>query len=127
MTCPRPSERPSRPIETPDAWPETTTWKASNSFFAAASVALTGALAGAVVDGRIFIEAGATQTCAAEAVPAARATATASAIEENFFIDAAPWLAAFRNDRCFLVSVGQRSGLVSSSTAVQEIRALSCV
>src|SRR3954468_23375971 len=71
MAWPLPSLRPSRLIETPDACPVTTTWKASNSFFAAASFAAAAAPAGGCAEGRIFCAAGATQTWAADAEPAA--------------------------------------------------------
>src|SRR3954466_3415630 len=71
MVWPLPSSRPDRLIETPAAWPVTTTWKASNSFFAAAILATAAAPAGACAEGRIFWAAGATQTWAADADPAA--------------------------------------------------------
>src|SRR5258708_11885826 len=67
MVCPWPSLSPSRPMLTPDAAPGTTTWTDSNSFWAAAIFAVVGAFAGACAAGRIFWDAGATQTWAAEA------------------------------------------------------------
>src|SRR5258708_29121196 len=67
MVCPWPSLSPSRPMLTPDAAPGTTTWTDSNSLWAAAIFAVVGAFAGACAAGRIFWDAGATQTWAAEA------------------------------------------------------------
>src|ERR1700737_3482058 len=71
MVWPAPSVSDSRFIDTALAWPVTTTWKASNSFFAAAIFAAAVAPAGACALGRIFCAAGATQTWAADAEPAA--------------------------------------------------------
>src|SRR2546423_14799333 len=74
------------------AWPVITTWKASNSFFAAAIFAAAVAPAGGCALGRIFCAAGATQTWAADAEPAAsKATNRGSDFTEP------PWLAASRN------------------------------
>src|SRR6266478_5684390 len=93
MLWPAPSLRFSRIIETELAWPVTTTWKASNSFFAAAIFAAAVAPAGACAPGRIFCAAGATQTWAADAEPAAsKATNRGSD-----FTAEPPWLAASRN------------------------------
>src|SRR5438105_8386701 len=93
MVCPAPSLSASMLIDTPSAWPVTTTWNASNSFFAAAIIAAAGAPAGGVALGRIFCAAGATQTWAADAEPAAsRATNRGSD-----FTAEPPWLAASRN------------------------------
>src|SRR5258705_5332226 len=79
MVWPLPSVRASRAIDTPEAWPVITTWKASNSFFAAAIIAAVVAPAGGWAEGRIFCAAGATQTGAADAEPAAsRATSRGS-------------------------------------------------
>src|SRR5438067_12832895 len=92
MVCPALSRRASRLIETLSAWPVTTTWNASNSFFAAAIVAAAVAPAGGCALGRIFCAAGATQTWAADAEPAAsKATNRGSEFTEP------PWLAASRN------------------------------
>src|SRR3954463_3044908 len=75
MVWPAPSLRVSMFIATALAWPVMTTWKASNSFFAAAIFAAAVAPAGGCALGRIFCAAGATQTWAADAEPAAsRAT-----------------------------------------------------
>src|SRR5438067_5355986 len=93
MVCPAPSRSASRLIETPSAWPVTTTWNASNSFFAAAIFAAAVAPAGACAPGRIFCAAGATQSWAADAEPAAsKATNRGSD-----FTAEPPWLAASRN------------------------------
>src|SRR2546425_9928794 len=93
MVWPAPSVSDSRFIEAPLAWPVTTTWKASNSFFAAAIFAAAVAPAGATAPGRIFCAAGATQTWAADAEPAAsKATNRGSD-----FTAEPPWLAASRN------------------------------
>src|SRR5438552_2836545 len=93
MVCPAPSRRASRLMETPSAWPVTTTWNASNSFFAAAIFAAAVAPAGGWALGRIFCAAGATQTLAADAEPAAsKATNRGSD-----FTAEPPWLAASRN------------------------------
>src|SRR5437660_10003659 len=93
MVWPAPSVSDSRFIDTPLAWPVTTTWKASNSFFAAAIFAAAVAPAGACAPGRIFCAAGATQTWAADAEPAAsKATNRGSD-----FTAEPPWLAASRN------------------------------
>src|SRR5207245_10437584 len=74
-------------------WPVTTTWNASNSFFAAAIFAAAVAPAGGWALGRIFCAAGATQTWAADAEPAAsKATNRGSD-----FTAEPPWLAASRN------------------------------
>src|SRR5882672_1971415 len=67
MTWPLPSLRPSMDIDTLEAWPVTTTWKASNSFFAAEIDALVGAPAGGCVAGRTLTAAGVVQTVAADA------------------------------------------------------------
>src|SRR4051812_28024518 len=75
MVCPAASVRPSKAIETPAAWPVTTTWKASNSFCAAAKDADVGAVPAGCASGRIFCAAGATQTWAAEAEPAVASSA----------------------------------------------------
>src|SRR5471032_342128 len=75
MLWPAPSDTPSKAIETPVAWPVTTIWKASNSFCAAANEAEVGADASACTLGRIFCAAGATQTWAADAVPAVASSA----------------------------------------------------
>src|SRR5450755_2451588 len=75
MLWPAPSDKPSKAIETPVAWPVTTIWKASNSFCAAASEAEVGADASACTLGRTFCAAGATQTWAADAVPAVASSA----------------------------------------------------
>src|SRR6266403_3935590 len=64
MEWPAPSLRPSRLIDTPPAWPVITTWKDSNSFFAAAIFAAAVAPAGGCALGRIFSAAGANQTLA---------------------------------------------------------------
>src|SRR6266436_5142283 len=71
MEWPALSLSPSRLIDTPAAWPVITTWKDSNSFFAAAIFAAAVAPAGGCTLGRIFSAAGATQTWAADAEPAA--------------------------------------------------------
>src|SRR5438045_5636714 len=71
MVCPALSRRASRLIETLSAWPVTTTWNASNSFFAAAIFAAAVGPAGGCALGRIFCAAGATQSWAADAEPAA--------------------------------------------------------
>src|SRR2546426_1560915 len=93
MVWPAPSVSDSRLIDTPLAWPVTTTWKASNSFFAAAIFAAAVAPAGACAPGRVFCAAGATQTWAADAEPAAsKATNRGSD-----FTAEPPWLAASRN------------------------------
>src|SRR5437868_15330838 len=93
MVWPAPSVSDSSFIDTPLAWPVITTWKASNSFFAAAIFAAAVAPAGGWALGRIFCAAGATQTWAADAEPAAsRATNRGSD-----FIPEPPWLAASRN------------------------------
>src|SRR2546426_11257680 len=93
MVWPAPSLRPSRFIDTEPACPVITTWKASNSFFAAAIFAAAVAPAGGCALGRIFSAAGATQTWAADAEPAAsRATNRGSD-----FTAEPPWLAASRN------------------------------
>src|SRR5438445_1470131 len=93
MVWPAPSVSDSRFIETPLAWPVTTTWKASNSFFAAAIFAAAVAPDGTCTPGRIFCAAGATQTWAADAEPAAsKATSRGSD-----FTAEPPWLAASRN------------------------------
>src|SRR5437762_4021832 len=97
MVWPLPSFRPSRLIETPPAWPVITTWKASNSFFAAASFAAAVAPAGGCAEGRIFCAAGATQIWAADAEPAASKATNRGSI----FTAEPPWLAASRNGRCF--------------------------
>src|SRR5438874_8236856 len=107
MVWPLPSLRPSRAIETPPAAPVTTTWKDSNSFFAAAMRAEVAAPAGACTEGRIFWAAGAIQTWAAEADPAA----TSVAIKGSVFIAVPPWLAASRNDRCSTFRVPNGGGL----------------
>src|SRR5256714_15681300 len=79
----------SKLIDTPLAWPVTTTWNASNSFFAAAIFAAALAPAGGWALGRIFSAAGATQTWAADAEPAAsKATNTAS----DFKVSLLGWL-----------------------------------
>src|SRR6266550_7883224 len=71
MVCPALSRSASMLIDTLSAWPVTTTWKDSNSFFAAAIFAAAVAPAGGCALGRIFSAAGATQTWAADAEPAA--------------------------------------------------------
>src|SRR5437764_14535664 len=89
MVCPALSRRASRLIETLSAWPVTTTWNASNSFFAAAIFAAALAPAGGWALGRIFSAAGATQTWAADAEPAAsKATNRAS----DFKLSLLGWL-----------------------------------
>src|SRR6267143_6040333 len=93
MVWPAPSVSPSRLIETPPAWPVITTWKASNSFFAAAIFAAAVASAGGFAEGRIFCAAGATQTWAADAEPAASKATNRGSI----FTAESPWLAASRN------------------------------
>src|SRR2546430_9551876 len=99
MLWPLPSPRPSRLIDTPVAGPVTTTWKDSNSFFAAAMTAVALLPWGGCACGRTFTAAGAVQTWAAsEALPARKATA-AAAIWESF-IGTSPWLAASRNGEC---------------------------
>src|SRR2546430_8296159 len=84
MVWPAASARLGRLIETPEAAPVTTTWKASNSFLAEASLAAAVAPAGAWTLGRIFCEAGATQTVAADADPAIAATARAANVGSVF-------------------------------------------
>ncbi len=81
---------------TADAAPVTTTWNDSNSFCAAAIFAVVGAFAGACSAGRIFWEAGATQTCAAEADAVTNKVANRGSV----FTAVSPWLAASRNDEC---------------------------
>src|SRR6267142_6893417 len=96
MVWPLPSFRPSKLIETPEAWPVITTWKASNSFFAAARLAAAVAPAGGWTEGRIFCAAGATQTWAADAEPAASKATNRGRI----FTAEPPWLAASRKGGC---------------------------
>src|SRR5436190_15868985 len=107
MVWPAPSVSPSRLIETPPAWPVITTWKASNSFFAAASFAAAVAPAGGCAEGRIFCAAGATQTWAADAEPAASKATNRGSI----FTAEPPWLAASRNGRCFPFRLANSGGL----------------
>src|SRR5207237_9762729 len=108
MVWPAPSVSDSRFIETPLAWPVTTTWKASNSFFAAAIFAAAVAPAGGCALGRIFCAAGATQTWAADAEPAAsKATNRGSDFTEP------PWLAASRNGGGYSVRHANPGGLPS--------------
>src|SRR5258705_13700843 len=80
MVWPLPSVKASRAIDTPEAWPVITTWKASNSFFAAAIIAAVVAPAGGWAEGRIFCAAGATQTWAADAEPAASRTTSRGSV-----------------------------------------------
>src|SRR2546423_14732297 len=89
------------------AWPVITTWKASNSFFAAAIFAAAVAPAGGCALGRIFCAAGATQTWAADAEPAAsKATNRGSDFTEP------PWLAASRNGGGGAVRLGHPAGVL---------------
>src|SRR5438132_11207948 len=119
MLWPAPSVSDSRFIDTPLAWPVTTTWKASNSFFAAAIFAAAVAPAGACAPGRIFCAAGATQTWAADAEPAAsKATNRGSD-----FTAEPPWLAASRNGGGFSVPVGELRRLAAYCTAEVRRRA----
>src|SRR2546428_1513548 len=100
MLWPLSSPRPSRPIDTPFAGPVTTTWKDSNSFWAAAMTAAVLLPCGGCAWGRTFTAAGAVETWAAsEALPARNTTAAAASWES--FIGASPWLAASRNGGCF--------------------------
>src|SRR5258708_10345880 len=96
MVWPRPSLSPSRPMLTPDAAPVTTTWNDSNSFCAAAIFAVAGAFAAACSAGRIFWDAVATQTCAAEADAVTNKVANRGSV----FTAVSPWLAASRSDEC---------------------------
>src|SRR5467141_450396 len=107
MVWPAPSVSPSRLIETPPAWPVITTWTASNSFFAAASFAAAAAPAGGCAEGRIFCAAGATQTWAADAEPAASKATNRGSI----FTAESPWLAASRNGECFPFRLANSGGL----------------
>src|SRR5512140_250337 len=87
MVWPAPSVSASMAIETPAAGPGTTTWKDSNSFLAAAIAAVAVAPAGALVDGRTFWAAGATQIWA-DAEPAA----SSSAVMSDFKVGLLGWL-----------------------------------
>src|SRR6267143_1454079 len=107
MVWPDPSVSPFRLIETPPAWPVITTWKASNSFLAAAIFAAAVAPAGGCADGRIFSTAGATQTWAADAEPAASKATNRGSI----FTAESPWLAASRNGGCFPFRLANSGGL----------------
>jgi hypothetical protein len=62
MSWPLPSDRPEKVIDTPVAGPVTTTWKDSNSFWAAAMAAEAVAPAGGWAFGRTFTAEGAVQT-----------------------------------------------------------------
>src|SRR5260370_42283337 len=118
MVCPRPSLSPSRPMLTPDAAPVTTTWNDSNSFCAAAIFAVVGAFAGACSAGRIFWDAGATQTCAAEADAVTNKVANRGGV----FKAVSPWLAASRNDRVLTFQAAHRRGPAISSMAGVPLR-----
>src|SRR5882762_10133688 len=107
MEWPAPSLRPSRLIDTPAAWPVITTWKDSNSFFAAAIFAAAVAPAGGCALGRIFSAAGATQTWAADAEPAASKATNRGSI----FTAEPPWLAASRNGRCYPFRLANSGGV----------------
>src|SRR6267142_2493732 len=107
MLWPAPSLRFSRIIETELAWPVTTTWKASNSFFAAAIFAAAAAPAGGCAEGRIFCAAGATQTWAADAEPAASKATNRGSI----FTAEPPWLAASRKGGCCPFRLANSGGL----------------
>src|SRR2546427_6082579 len=100
MLWPLASPIPSRLIDKPVAGPVTTTWKDSNSFFAAAMTAVALLPWGGCACGRTFTAAGAVQTWAAsEALPAREATAAAGILEN--FIGTSPLLAASRDGQCF--------------------------
>src|SRR6266478_4023114 len=96
MVWPAPSVSDSSFIDTPLAWPVTTTWKASNSFFAAAIFAAAAAPAGGCAEGRIFCAAGAAQTWAADAEPAASKATNRGSI----FTAEPPCLTASRDGGC---------------------------
>src|SRR5438128_824985 len=108
MVWPWPSLKASRLIDTPVAAPVTTTWKASNSFLAAAICAAAWAPAGACICGRTFTLACVVQTWAAEAALEAR-TAAAANSRESFF-KGVSLVDGFPERRGFLVPVAQRRG-----------------
>src|SRR3954469_18669059 len=107
MLWPAPASRRARAIETPEARPGMRIWNPSSSFFAAAIFAVVVAAAGTWAFGRIFCAAGATQTWAADAEPAAsKATGRGSV-----FTDEPPWLAASRNGGCSPFRLANSGGL----------------
>src|SRR5438132_10323373 len=115
MMSPAPSLSPSRAIDTSVAAPVTTTWNDSNSFSAAEIFAELVALLGGWAAGRIFTADGATQTCAAEADPAAAEATTTSA--RTLKVPAPGWLFSAMASA---VSEAERRRRAYSSTA--EIR-----